>query len=285
MIWATVSSRSCFCWLYIAPPSLAAKNIINLISVLTIWWCPCVESSLVLLEEHVCYKQCVLLAKLLAFVWHWSGKQPRGDNPCPRSWQIGGEKVETMTDFIFWGSKITVDCDCSHKIKRRSLLGIKTITNLDRVILPTKVKHSQSYGVFSSHIWMWELGHKEGWALKNCCFRTVVLKKTLESPLDSKEIKPINPKGNQHWIFIGRIDDEAEAPILWPPDSKGWLIGKDPDAGNSWGQEEKGTTEDEMAGWPHWFNGHEFEQTQGDSEGQGSLVCCSSGGCKESDTT
>jgi len=153
----------------------------------------------------------------------------------------------------------------------------KTITNLDRVILPTKVKHSQSYGFFSSHIWMWELGHKEGWALKNFCFRTVVMKKTLESALDSKEIKPVNPKGNQRWIFIGRIDDEAEAPILWPPDSKGWLIGKDPDAGNSWGQEEKGTTEDEMAGWHHWFNGHEFEQTQGDSEGQEAFYAAAQG--------
>ena len=138
---------------------------------------------------------------------------------------------------------------------------------------------------YSSHIWMWELGHKEGWALKNCCFWTVVLKKTLESPLDSKEIKPVNPKGSQPWIFTGRIDDEAEAPILWPPDLKGWLIGKDPDAGNGWGQEEKGMTEDEMAGWHHWFNGHEFEQIWRDREGQGSLVCCSSGGHKESDTT
>ena len=107
----------------------------------------------------------------------------------------------------------------------------------------------------------------------------------LESPLDNKEIKPVNSKGNQSWIFIAGIDAEAEAPILWLPDAKNWLIGKDPDAGKDWGQEEKGMTEDEMGGWHHWLNGHEFEQTPGDGEGQGSLVCFSSRGPKESDTT
>jgi len=125
---------------------------------------------------------------------------------------------------------------------------------------------------------MWELDHKEGWALKNWYFRTVVLKKTLESPLDSKEIKAVNPKGNQLWLFTGRTD--AEAPILWSPDVKGQLIGKDPDAEKDWGQEEKGITEDEMVGWHHWFNGHEFEQTPGDSEGQGSVAICSLGVAK-----
>jgi len=130
---------------------------------------------------------------------------------------------------------------------------------------------------------MWELDHKEGWALKNWCFRTAMLEKTLESPLDSKEIKPVNPKGNQPWIVIGRTD--AEAPILWPPDVKSRLIGKDPDAEKDWSQEEKGTTEDEMVGWHHRLNGHEFEQTPGDSEGQESLVCYSPWGRKESDTT
>ena len=113
----------------------------------------------------------------------------------------------------------------------------------------------QSYGFSSSHVWMWELDYKESWALKNWCFWTVGLEKTLESPLDYKEIKPVNPKGNQHWIFIVKTD--AEAPILWPPDVKDWLVGKDPDAGRDWGQE-KGTTEDEMAGWHHWPDGHEF---------------------------
>ena len=120
---------------------------------------------------------------------------------------------------------------------------------------------------------MWELDHKEGWAPKNWCFWTVVLEKTLESPLDCKEIKSVNPKGNQLWIFIERTDAEAEAPILWPPDAKSQLIGKDPDAGKDWRQEEKGAIEDEMVRWHHRLNGHEVEQTQEDGEGQGSLVC------------
>ena len=132
---------------------------------------------------------------------------------------------------------------------------------------------------------MWELDHKEGWVLKNWCFWAVVLEKTLESPLDWKVIKPVNPKGNQFWIFIARNDNEAEAPILWPPDAKSQLIWKDPDAGKDWRQEEKGMTKDEMVGWHHQFNGHEFKQALGDGEGQGSLACCSSWGCKELDTT
>ena len=117
---------------------------------------------------------------------------------------------------------------------------------------------------------------KKGWAPKNWCLQTVVLKNTLESPLDCKEIQPVNPKGNQSWIFIGRTDAEGETPILWPTDVKNWLIEKDPDNGKDWRQEEKGTTEVEMVGWHHWLNGHEFEQTQGDDEGQGGLECCSS---------
>ena len=112
---------------------------------------------------------------------------------------------------------------------------------------------------------MWELDHKEGWVLKNWCFWTVVLEKTPESPLDCKEIKPVSPEGNPPWILIGRINGEAEALILWPPDVKSQLIRKDPDTGKDWRQEEKGATEDEMVGWNHWFNGHEFEQTPGDS--------------------
>ena len=122
---------------------------------------------------------------------------------------------------------------------------------------------------------MQELDHKEGWAPKNWCFQTVVLEKTLESPLDSKEIKPVNPKGNQPWIFIGRTDTEAEALIFWPPDAENRLIEKDSAAGKDWRQKEKGTTEDEMVGWHHWLNEYEFEQFLGDSEGQGSLACCS----------
>ena len=142
---------------------------------------------------------------------------------------------------------------------------------------------SQGYGFSSSHVWMWELDHKESWALKNWCFWAVVLEKTLESPLDHKEIKPVNPQGNQSWIFIGRTDAEAETPILWPPDAKNWLVGKNPDAGKEWRQE-KGTT-DEMVGWHHWLNGHEFEQTPRNSEGQGRLACWSPWGHKELDMT
>ena len=122
-----------------------------------------------------------------------------------------------------------------------------------------KGPYSQSYGFSSSHVWMWELDHKEGWAPKNWCFWTVVLEKRLESPLDCKEIKPVHPKGNQSWIFTGRTDAEAEAPILWPPDAKNWLIGKDPDAGKDWRQEKRWTTEDELVGWHHQLDGHEFE--------------------------
>ena len=121
---------------------------------------------------------------------------------------------------------------------------------------------------------MWELNYKESWAPKNWCFWTVVLEKTLESPLDCKEIQPVHPKRNQSWIFIARTDIEAETLILWPHDAKNWLIGKDPDAGKDWRWEEKGTTEDEMVGWRHRLNGHEFEQAPGGSEGQGSLGCC-----------
>ena len=132
---------------------------------------------------------------------------------------------------------------------------------------------------------MWEFDHKESWVLKDWCFWIVVLEKTLESPLDSKETKPIDPKGIQSWIFIGRTDAEAETPILWPPDAKNWLIWKDPDAGKDWRQEEKRMTEDEMVEWHHRLDVHEFEQAPWVGDGQGSLACCSPWGCKESDAT
>ena len=135
----------------------------------------------------------------------------------------------------------------------------------------------------SSHVWMWGLNHKEGWALKNWSFQNVLLEKTLESPLDCKEIKPVNPEGNQPRIFIGRTDAETEAPVLWPLDVKSLLIEKDPDAGKDWGQEEKGATEDELIGWHHQLSGHEFEETPGDSEGQGSL-CAAVHGVTKSQT-
>ena len=162
-----------------------------------------------------------------------------------------GTQWKQWQDFLFLGSQITANADCSHEIKRCLLLGRKVMTNLDSVsksrdiTLLTKVR-SQSYGSSSSHVQTWELDHKEDWVLKNECFWTVVLEKTVESPLDCKEIKPVNRKGNQPWIFIGRTDAKAETPILWPPDAKSWLIGKDSDARKDWRQKEKGAAEDEM---------------------------------------
>ena len=162
---------------------------------------------------------------------------------------------------------------------------------------------SQGYGFSSSHVWMWELDCEESWVQKNWCFWTVVLEKTLESPLECKEIQSVHPKGDQSWVFIGRTAVEAETPIIWPPDGKSWLIWKDLDVakswtrlsnwsdliwsnvGKDWGQEEKGTTEDEMVGWHHWLDGHGFGWTPGVGVGQGGLACCGSWGLKESDTT
>ena len=148
------------------------------------------------------------------------------------------------------------------------------------MLLCWQVLSSQSYGLSSSHVWMRELDHKERWTPKNWCFWTVEFDKTLKSPLDCNEFKPVNPKGNQSLIFIGRTDAEAETPILWPPDVKKWLIGKDPAAGKDWRQKEKGMIEDEMVGWHHQHNEHKFAQTSGDMEGQGSLACCSPWGDK-----
>ena len=184
MIWVTVSAWSYFCWLYRASPSSAANNIINLILIMTICWCPCVES----LKE--------------------SYDKPR-----------------------------------EHIKKQRHYFA-------------------ESYGFSSRHTWMWKLNHKE-WTTEELVLFTVVLEKTLEIPLDCKEIKQVNPKGNQSWIFIGRTDAEAETPILWPPDGKNWLTRKDYDAGKDWRQEEKGMTEDEMAGWHRWLGAPELKQAPG----------------------
>ena len=142
----------------------------------------------------------------------------------------------------------------------------------------------QGYGFPSGHVWMWELDCEETWALKNWCFWTVVLEKSLESPLDCKEMQPVHSE-DQPWDFFGRNGAKAETPVLWPLHTKIWLIGKESNAGRDWGQEEKGTTEDEMAGWHHWLNGRESEWTPGVGDGQGSLACCDSWARKESDTT
>ena len=181
------------------------------------------------------------------------------------SWQIDGQTVETVADFISGGSKITADGDCSHEIKRHLLLGRKVMTKLDSIFksrditLPTNVCLVKAM-VFPAIMYgceSWTI--KKSWVLKNWCFWTVVLEKTLESLLDCKEIHPVHPKGNQSWMFIERTDVEAETPILGLPDAKSWLIWKDPYAGKDWRQEEKGTTEDEMVGWHQWLNGDEFK--------------------------
>ena len=158
-------------------------------------------------------------------------------------------------------------------------------TKKQRYYFANKGPSSRSYGLSSGHVWMWELDYKDSWVSNNWCFWTVVLEKTLESHLNCKEIQPVHPKGNQSWIFIGRTDTKAEIPILCPPDAKSWFIWKDPDAGKDWGQEEKGTTEDEMVGWHHQLNGHDFGWTPGVGDGQGVLLCCNLGGRKESDKT
>ena len=182
----------------------------------------------------------------------------------------------------------TVSPSISHEV-----VGLDAMIFVFRMLSFKKQRHyfadkgpySQSYSFSSSHVWMWELDHKESWALKNRCFWIVVLQKILESPWEYEEFKPVNPKENLSWIFIGRTDAKAEGPILWPPDAKNWLIGKDPDAGKDWRREEKGTTEDEMVGWHHWLDGHECEQAPGVGDGQGSLTCCSPWGHKELDMT
>ena len=178
--------------------------------------------------------------------------------------QIDGETVEAVSDFILGGSKITADGGCSHEIKRRLLLGRKVMTNLDSILksrditLPTKVclVKAMVFPVVMYGCESWTVKKAEHWKIDP---RTVVLEKTLESPLDCKEIQPVHPKGDQSWVSIGRTAAEAETPILWPPHAKSLFTGKDPDAGRNWGQEEKVTTEDEMAGWHHRLNGHEFE--------------------------
>ena len=203
---------------------------------------------------------------------HWHVESVGCVLPGTRSPVLQFHSTAHLPDFLFMGSKITVDGDYSHRIRRWLLLERKARINLDCILnkqrypFADKCPSSQSYGFSSSCVRMWELDLKEGRALKNWCFRIVLLEKTLESPLDSKEIQPVHPKGDQPWIFIGKTDAEAEAPILWPLDAKNQLTGRDHDAGKDW-RPEKGTTEDEMVGWHHRLNGHEFEQAPEDGEG------------------
>ena len=179
------------------------------------------------------------------------------------SWEIDGETVETVSDFIFLGSKITTDGDCSHEIKRCFLLGRKVMINLDSILKSRDIICQQKF--IWSRLWFFQwscvdvrVGLWRKLNAKELMLWTVVLDKTLQSPLDCKEIQPVHPKGDHSWVFIGRTDVEAETTILWPPHAKSWLIGKDPCAVRDWGHEEKGTTEDEMAGWHHLLDGHEF---------------------------
>ena len=206
------------------------------------------------------------------------------------SWEIDGETVETVSDFNFLGSKITANGDCSHEIRRRLLLGRKVMTNLDSIFksrditLPTKV-HLVKAMVFPVVIYgceSWTVKKAECWridAFELWCWRRLL------SPLDCKEIQPVHSEGDQPWDFFGRNDAKAETPVLWPPHARSWLIGKYSDAGRDWGKEEKGTTEDDRAGWHHWLDERESEWTPGVGDGQGGVACCDSWGRKESDRT
>ena len=193
-----------------------------------------------------------------------------------------------VTDFIFLGSKITVDVDCSHEIKRCLLLERKAMTKLYNILksiditLLTKVHLVKAMVLLAVEYGCGSWTRKKAERQRTDAFELWCWRRLL-SPLDCKDIKPVHPKGNQPWNFIRRTD--AEAPMLWPPDAKSQLIGKDPDAGKDWEQKEKRVTEYEMVGWHHWLNGHEFEQTPEDGGGQGSLVCCNTWGRKELDTT
>ena len=208
------------------------------------------------------------------------------------SWQIDGETVETVVDLIFLGSKITADGERSHEIKmlthwKESYDQPGQHIKKQRHYFVNKGPSNQGYGFPSGHVQVWKLDYKESWAPKNWCFWTVVLEKILESPLDYKEIQPVHPKGDQSCVFIGRTAAEAVLQLLqhFGHLMRSWVIGKDPDAGKDWGQEEKGTTEDEMVGWHHRLNGHGFGWTLGVGDEQGALVYCGSWGHKESDTT
>ena len=202
-----------------------------------------------------------------------------------------GKQWKQWQTLFSWAPKITAGRDCSHEIKRWLLLGRKAVMNLDSILksrditLPTKVctVKIMVFPVVMYGCESWTLKKAEHWRID--AFELWCQRRLPRVPLGCKEIQPVHPKGNQPWRFSGRTDAEAEVPILWPPDAKSWLTAKDPDAGKDWGQEEKGTTEDEMVGWHHWLNGHEFEETSGDGGGQGSLACCIPWGPKVLGTT
>ena len=201
------------------------------------------------------------------------------------AWQIEGKKVGVVTDFLFLGSKITADGDCSHEIRRWLLLGRKAMTNLDSVFvekqrhyLANKALYSQGYSLPRGHIQLWGLVCIEGRVPKNWYLWTAALEKTPESPFDTKEIKPVCLNGNQPWILYGRTDAVVETLVFWSSDVNSWLTGKVPDSGKDWGQKEKRVSEDEMAGWHHQCNGHEFGQISGGGKGQRGLASCKSEG-------
>ena len=193
------------------------------------------------------------------------------------------------TDFIFLGSKITADGDCSHEIKSHSLLGRKTMTNLDNILKSRDITLSTKVHLIKAMVFPVVMYECESWTIKKAECRRIdtfelwCWRRLLGVPWTAR--RPVHSKADQSWVFIGRTDVEAETPVLWPPDVKSWLIWKDPDAGKDWRQEEKGTIEDEMVGWHHQLNAHEFEWTLGVGDGQGGLACFGPWGCKESDAT
>ena len=202
-----------------------------------------------------------------------------------------GKQWKQCQTLFFWAPKSLQMVIAAMKLKDAYSLE-KVMTNLDSIFKSRDINYfankgpsSQGYGFSSGHVWMWKLDCEESWTPKNWCFWTVVLEKTLESPLDCKDIQPVHSKGDQSWMFFGSNDAKAETPVLWPPHAKSWLIGKDSDAGRDCGQEEKGTTEDEMAGWHCWLDGRESRWTPGVGDRQGGLACCDSWGRKVLDTT
>ena len=209
----------------------------------------------------------------------------------PQFWEIDGETVETVSDFILGGSKITADGDCSHEIKRRLLLGRKVMTNLDSIFKSRDITLLTKVRLVKAMVFPMVMYGCESWTVKKAerrridAFELWYWRRLLRVPWTARRSNQSILKETSPWVFIGRTDAKAETPILWPPHAKSWLIGKDSDAGRDWGQEEKGPTEDEMGGWHHGLDGRESEWAPGVGDGQGGLACCDSWGRKESDTT